>query len=171
MSLPILCLQIFVARICDVSFGTARTILMVKGRTILAGFIGFVEVLIWFVIVREALTSDITSWWVPISYAAGFAAGTLIGGMISHKYISGNYGIQVVLHNESDDVPDIIRKEGHAVSVIKIEGQEKDRVKHMLFIEVNKRNLNDLRKLILSLDPKAFIVVSETKLVQNGFIK
>ena len=41
----------------------------------------------------------------------------------------------------------------------------------MLFIEINKKRIDHLNKLIKSLDEKAFIVVNETKLVQNGYIK
>ena len=170
LTVLILCIQIFFVRICDVSLGTARTIFMVKGRTYIASIIGFIEVLIWFVMVREALTAGIPSWWIPISYAAGYAIGTLVGGVISHKFISGNYTVQAILRNQSDTVPDIIRKEGHAVSTIRVEGRNKE-IKHMLFIEVKKRNLNGLKELILGLDPRAFIVVNETKIVHNGFIK
>ena len=65
---------------------------------------------------------------------------------------------------------DEIRNKGYAVSVIDAKG--KDNVdKYMLFIEINKKNLNNIKAIIKEQDEKAFIVVSETKLVQNGFIK
>ena len=41
----------------------------------------------------------------------------------------------------------------------------------MLFMEINKKSYEQLKKLINELDPKAFLVVNETKIVQNGFIK
>ena len=51
MELLILCLKVFLVRILDVSLGTMRTIVMVKGKTLIASLIGFVELLIWFLIV------------------------------------------------------------------------------------------------------------------------
>ena len=42
---------------------------------------------------------------------------------------------------------------------------------YMLFIEIDKKNLSHVTSIIKKLDKKAFIVVNETKLVQNGFIK
>jgi len=39
-------------RICDVSIGTIRTILVVQGRKYLAGLAGSIEVLIWILAIR-----------------------------------------------------------------------------------------------------------------------
>ena len=41
----------------------------------------------------------------------------------------------------------------------------------MLFIEINNKSFSHIRKIIKEIDPKAFIVVNETKYVQNGYIK
>ncbi len=165
----ILCLKVFLARIVDVSLGTTRVILTVKDKKFYAALCGFFEALVWLTIVKEVLTSELTSIWVIMFYAGGFATGTYIGTFLSNKFIKGTLGLQIVLSNESEEIIDKIRKNGFAVSAIKIKGMEHD--KHMLFIEVNKRSLNTLKKLIQELDPKAFIVVNETKAVTNGFIK
>ena len=67
--------------------------------------------------------------------------------------------------------PGEIRKEGYAVSVIDVKGQDKDKEKYMLFIEIDKKRFDHLRNLIKELDEKAFIVVNETRMVQNGYFK
>ena len=41
----------------------------------------------------------------------------------------------------------------------------------MLFVEINNKRFNHLKKIVKKEDPKAFIVVNETKYVQNGYIK
>jgi len=171
MELLTLCIKVFSVRILDVSLGTVRTISTVKGKTKTASLIGFVEVLIWFLIVREALNTDIESIWIAVSYAGGYATGTLIGGFLSNKFIKGNFGVQVILSENNDKIIDIIRKEGYAVSVIDVKGQDKDKEKYMLFIEIDKRRFEHLKKLIKELDEKAFIVVNETRMVQNGYFK
>lgn len=171
MELLILCIKIFFVRILDVSLGTIRTIVTVKGKTVCASIIGFVEVLIWFLIVKEALNTDETSIFIALSYAGGYASGTFIGGILSNKFISGNLGLQIILSNRSDEIVNTIREAGYAVSVLDVKGKNIDEVKYMLFIEINKKKLNDLKKLIKRLDEKAFIVVNETKLVQNGYLK
>ncbi len=171
MTLFLLCLKIFFVRIIDVSLGTVRTLITVKGRTLLASCVGFIEIFVWFVIVKEALNTTETSIWIAIAYSLGFATGTYIGGYLSDRFIKGNFGVQVVTSNNNHKLIDQLRLEGYAVSVIDIKGQDKANEKYMLFIEIQKNNFEHLKNLIHSIDKKAFIVVNETKYVQNGYIK
>ncbi len=164
----LLCFKIFFARILDVSLGTVRTIFTVKGKNLIASMIGFVEICIWFTIVREALNTDETSLWIMFSYAAGYATGTYIGGILSNKIIKTNFSVQVITGNVA--LAELLRGEGYAVSLIDIKGQE-EKDKYMLFIEIRHKNLDHLKEFIRKHDDKAFIVVNETKYVQNGFIK
>ena len=175
MELVFLCIKIFCCRIIDVSMGTIRTINVVKGKTLIGAVIGFFEVLIWFLIVKDALNTELTgilnSLFIAISYAGGYATGTYIGGMLSDKFIQGNLTLQVILTKNDDELVDAIRKEGYGVSVLDVRGQLNINDKYMLFIEIDKKNLSHVTSIIKKLDNKAFIVVNETKLVQNGFIK
>mgnify|MGYP004480764197 FL=1 len=164
----LLCFKIFFARILDVSLGTVRTIFTVKGKNLIASMIGFVEICIWFTIVREALNTDETSLWIMFSYAAGYATGTYIGGILSNKIIKTNFSVQVITGNIA--LAELLRGEGYAVSLIDIKGKE-EKDKYMLFIEIRHKNLDHLKEFIRKNDDKAFIVVNETKYVQNGFIK
>jgi len=171
MNVLFLCLKIFFARILDVSLGTVRTILTIKEKKILSSLFGLFEVSVWFIVVKEALNTDLDSIFIPISYAAGFAAGTYLGGLISEKFISGNLGVQIVTSGKDKKLIKKVRDNGFGVSVIDVNRHDKEAHKYMLYVEINKKRINELKKLIKSLDEKAFIVVSETKYVQNGYIK
>lgn len=168
--LLMLCIKIFFIRILDVSLGTIRTILIIKGKNITASITGFIEVAIWFAVVREALNTEETSLWVIVAYAGGFAIGTLVGSILSEKFIQGNLGVQVITEHK-DTIIKTLHEKGYAVSVIDVRGKNEDNLKYMLFIEINKKKFDHLRKIIKNLDPKAFIVVNETKYVQNGYFK
>lgn len=165
----LLCLKVFCARILDVSFGTVRTVLTVKGKKGYASIIGFIEVLIWFIIVQEAINTDESSILVAISYAGGFATGTYLGGFISQKLIPGNFGVQIVTSIQNSSMVEILRKEGYAVSVIDVKGQQEEKL--MLFIEIDKNKFDHLQSVVKSIDERAFLVVNETKIVQNGYFK
>lgn len=164
-----LCLKIFFVRILDVSLGTMRTVMTVKGKSLIASLIGFVEVTIWFLVVKEAINTDSNAFWIVLSYSGGYAIGTYIGGKLADKLISGTVGVQAILSNQNDEVIKIIREHGYAVSVMDVKGQ--DNQKYMLYIEINKKRLQHLQQLIKELDEKAFVVVNETKYVMNGYIK
>lgn len=163
-----LCIKIFFVRIIDVSLGTVRTIFSVKGKNIIASLIGFIEITVWFLVVKEALNTDENSLWIVISYAGGFSAGTYIGGILSQKFIQSNLGVQVITPNYN--IIEILRNNGFAVSVLDIKGK-KDEKKYMLYISITNKNYDELERIIKSYDEKAFIVVNEIKNIENGFIK
>ncbi len=164
-----LCLKIFFVRIIDVSLGTIRAIMSVKNKNVIASLIGFFEVTVWFLVVKEALNTDENSLFVVFSYAAGFATGTYIGGIISAKYIKGYMSVQVITDKEKV-LTDVLRKMGYGVSVINVKGKDKSD-KYLLLIQINNNNLDSLKKVINKYDEKAFVIINETKYIQNGFIK
>ena len=168
MNTLFLCLKIFLVRIIDVSLGTARTIIMVRGKGLIASIIGFFEVFVWFLIVREALNTTESGLFIAISYSLGFATGTYIGSIFSEKFIESNLSIEVI--TEKKELADKIRKKNYGVSVLNVNGQE-EIPKYMLVIEIKNKKLNSLKKLIDEFDRNAFIMIKETKLVQNGYFK
>ncbi len=163
-----MCLKIFIARIMDVSLGTIRTVMTVKNKNILAMTIGFFEITIWFLVVKDALSSNDNGLWITFAYASGFSAGTYIGGFIANKFIHGKLSVQIIMNETSNKFIDILRNEGYAVSIIPLGDNNKNK-KYMLFLEIDSRQLDHLRKIIREYDKNAFVVVNETKQVFNGY--
>ena len=163
----LLCLKIFIARLIDVSLGTFRTINTVKGKNLIAALIGLVEIIVWFLVVKEALSTENNSMWIVISYALGFSVGTYIGGIISKLFIKTNLEVQVVLSNNDNNIVKRIRKEGYGVTLVSAYGANSK--KNMLYIQIRNKSLKDLKRLLNELDNKAFIVVNEAKYVENGY--
>lgn len=168
LSIIFLCIKIFFVRIIDVSLGTFRTIITVKGKSLYASIIGFIEVFVWFLIVREALNTDINSIWIAISYSLGFATGTYIGSFLSKTFIEGTLSIQII--TSKYNLVKVIRENGYGVSVINVNGKDEDE-KYMLLIEIKNKSLKHLKSIASSIDKNCFFIVTETKYVQNGYIK
>lgn len=166
-----MCLKIFLARIIDVSIGTVRTVLVVKGNRLLGAILAFFEVFIWFFAAREALNT-IDSILIPIFYAGGFATGTYIGTLISNNYLDGLIGIQIITKsNLALKIIKEIRASGYGVSVIDLKNTQDNISKKMLLIQLNKKRLKEITKIVRRLDPNAFVIINETKYVQKGVIK
>lgn len=159
------------ARILDVSLGTIRTIIMVKGNSIKCTFIAFFEVMVWFIVVREALNTEYTSLWIAISYSAGYATGTYIGSKLSNIFIKGNTTCQVITSKATKNNIKLLRDKGYALTILDIKDYYDGIKKKMLLIEINNTKIKELSKLIRKIDNNAFITFSETKTVINGFIK
>lgn len=167
-----ICLKIFLARIVDVSLGTIRTVLVVKGKNLTPAIVAFFEVLVWFYAAREALNTEIASILIPIFYAGGYATGTYIGTFISTHFVEGLIGVQVITKQSKEPhMLDEIRAAGFGASVIDLKNTHEKSKKDMLIIHLNKSKLKKLTKIIRRNDPDAFVVINENKYIQNGLIK
>lgn len=171
MVIFLLCIKIFFARIIDVSLGTIRTIFTVRGKTLIAGIIAFIEVFIWFVIVKEAMNTELKSLWIIISYAGGYATGTILGTYISKRFINSLITVEIYSSKITEDDVNILRKNGFGVSVVQTKYNYDENDKNILFITLNSKNLNKLKSIVTDIDDKVFMVINESKIVYNGFVK
>ena len=167
----ILCLKIFFSRILDVSLGTLCTIFTVKGKSKTASLIGFVQIMIWFLAVRTAFSSDQGGILLALFYAGGYAVGTYVGGLLAKKLIKGTATVQIVSSSRDDTLINAIRDAGFAISVVNVNPSQFGGEKYMIFAEIDTKRIDELRSLIYSIDSRAFITIQESKLVYNGFIK
>ena len=164
----LLCVKIFLVRILDVSLGTIRTIITIRGKTIIASIIGFVEILVWFLVVKEAINTSTDSFLISISYALGFATGTYIGGLLSKFFIKTNFTLQVI-SNKADTLVNKFRTNNYAVTILDIKGI-KDSPNKMLLLEIDSNKLEDVKNIIKDIDNDAFVIINETKYVYNGYL-
>lgn len=167
----LLCLKIFLTRIIDVSIGTVRMMFVVKEKRFTASILAFTEALIWFLVVREALTFDGSNILIALSFAGGFSVGTYIGGFIAKFFIPGKITLQIFIKKENKEIIKKIRKKGYALTAIEYKGIEEKTKQLMIYININKKQQTKLRKLINELDSTAFIVANESKYVENGYFK
>lgn len=166
MEVLLLCLKIFFARICDVSLGTVRMILVVKEKRFLAMITAFFEVTIWFLVAKEAINNAGNNPFVVLAYAGGFAVGTFVGSYVSSRIINGKLKVQVITKDNSTNIIDEIKKKGFGVSAVLTHDN-----KLMLLMEIDNKKYSELKSIIQEFDETAFITVNETKYVENGFFQ
>ena len=168
----LICLKIFLARIVDVTIGTVRTVLTVKGKVYFPTLLAFFEVFIWFIIAREALNTEINSLVIPIFYSMGYATGTLLGTIISNIFLKGFIGLQVIIKRDiNDKVINTLRRNGFGVSSCELKSFNDKYPKDMLFIQIKNNDLKSVTRIIRKYDKDAFVSISETKYIQNGVIR
>lgn len=166
-----ICLQIFLARLIDVTLGTLRTILIVKGKKNSAAIIAFFEVLIWFLVAKEALDNVDSTLLIPICYAAGFAAGTYIGIRITNKYIEGYVTANITTTKDNYKLIANLREKGYGVSVVGLKNELNNEKKDMLFVSMNKKNIEEIKEIVKNNNKDTFLIFNEVKHIQNGIIK
>ncbi|MBQ7307486.1 MAG: hypothetical protein IJW82_03060 [Clostridia bacterium] len=171
MDILFTCLKIFICRIIDVSLGTVRTISTVRGKTLFASTVGFIEVTIWFLIVQDALKVDVEfplSILVAISYAGGFATGTYLGGKIVKTFIKSTISMQIITSSRDVALLDKIKELGFPMTVCDVYGRNHEDGKYLLYIQIDSKVEATVRKEILAIDNKAYIFVNDIKAKVNG---
>ena len=163
------CLKIFCCRICDVSLGTMRTILMVKERSVFAMIIGFFEVMLWYLVVRDAINFDGPVLLVAISYAGGYATGTFVGGTISKRVFGGHVTVHIVTSSRDNALPTALRREGFGITVLDVNGSEYGEEKNLILADLEKKELARFEALVKATDDKAFVLVQDTKSFLGGY--
>ena len=149
-------IRIFISRIIDVSLGTFRTILTVKGKTLLPTVIAFFEVLIWFFVAKEALLIKSNKMLVAIFYSLGYASGNYIGSIISRKFINSTYEVKV--YNPTNRLINYLTNNNYELHIIR---------KNNLVIYEKSKSLYKLISSINKLSKKSIIYISETKVNNN----
>lgn len=159
------CIEVFMARMIDVSIGSVRTILLVKGKNFLSTILAFIEILIWYFVARQILTTDDMNLAVVLSYAGGYAFGTYVGGLINKYFVKGNLMAFIVTNLDNRMMIDKLKEAGYGVSTLSVEDG-----KLILMIEFKKKALKKLKSLVAELDDNAFVIINESLHVENGYI-
>ncbi len=159
-------LLIMFMRICDVTIGTMRTILVVQGRKYLAGIAGSIEVLIWAFAIRF-IFQNLDQVQNLFGYAIGFGIGNILGITLEQKIGLGYVQLNIISKNASDKIAEALRNQKYGVTVFPAHGYTGDL--SVLVIIAPRKNQKKLISLVESIDSKAFITVQHS-LPYRGFM-
>ncbi|MBU1974935.1 MAG: DUF2179 domain-containing protein, partial [Nanoarchaeota archaeon] len=155
-------LLIFIARILDVSIGTIRVILISKGVKWLAPILGFFEVLIWLMAIKQILT-NISNFMGYLAYGAGFAAGTYIGMLLEEKIRIGKVVVRVITRTEAKDVVETLRAANYPVTTMKAQGRHGPVT--VIFTVVKRETVQRVIDIIHKFNPRAFYTIEDVRYV------
>lgn len=158
-------LMIFGARICDVTIGTIRIILVSRGQKVVAPLLGFIEVLIWIIAIGQIM-GNLDNWVTYLFYAAGFATGNYVGMVIEEKIAMGIVGLRLVTAKPAGDLIIALKENGYGHTHMDANGATGP--VNVLFITVNRKQLKDLVSLINEYNQGAFYTVEDIRLVNKG---
>jgi len=158
-------LLIFCLRLIDVSLGTVRILMAVRGRRLLAGVLGFFEVSIFLVAISQVLT-NIGNWWNVLGYAGGFAVGTIIGMTIENKLAIGLAEVEIVSMGRGTEIAEALRAEGYGATEFLGAGQEN--IVDLVRTVVRRREVPSITAAASVIDESAFITVHEMQRAYRG---
>lgn len=157
--IPIL---IFLARICDVSIGTFRMLMVISGKRLASAALGFVEVLIWVLAVGGAV-KHLDNPVAILAFAGGYASGTLIGMTVENKLAFGYRLVRAINPVSSTPLTANLREKGYAAT--RIDGTGRDGPVEVVFIAIRRRHVPELMEAIAQTAPDAFITIERAERV------
>lgn len=157
-------LLIALARMCDVSLGTIRIILIGKGYKNIAPFIGFFEILIWIIVVSQIMM-NLDRWLYYIAYAFGYAIGTLIGMKLENKLSLGQVILRIITATDSNELIIAFKENNYNFTTVDAKGKFGP-VKIILMI-TQRHLLHNTIKLIELHNPASFYSVEDVRYVKG----
>lgn len=163
---------IFFARIFDVSIGTLRIMFVAKGFKLEAALLGFVEILIWIIVIVQ-IFNNLDNWLNYIAYAGGFASGVYIGMLIEERMKKGVQLFRIVPVKESGILFEKLKESGFRV--VAVDGEDRSGSVKVIFTIAKRSRWQELANLISLYAPNSFYSVEDVRftseLEENPVVK
>jgi len=159
-------LMIFFARICDVSLGTLRIVMISKGQKRIAPFLGFFEVLIWLLAIGKIM-QNLDNWACYISYAGGYATGNYIGMLIEEKLAVGIVKLEIITGSDSGRLINALILAGYGITHHIATGGASGEGVSVIYSVVQRNDVNKVVSLIREYNPTAFYSIGDVRFVNK----
>jgi len=160
--LPVL---IFLSRVCDVTMGTVRVILVGRGHRYLAPLFGFFEVLIWLIVIGKVM-QNLDNWMCYAAYAGGFAMGNFVGICIEEKLAMGTFMIRVITQKQSSELIRSLNEAGYGATNTPAQGARGP--VNVIYCVIHRGELSAVVELIRRFSPNAFYTIQDIRFVKEG---
>ncbi len=155
---------IFLARILDVTLGTVRIIMVSKGFKKIVPFLGFFEVLIWILAISRIM-ENLDNWVCYLAYAVGFATGNYIGLIVEEKLAVGTLLVRLITQKDATTLIELLRAQGFVTTTVEATGN--NQMVHIIFLVVNRSEVDRVVDLILKFNPTAFYTIEDVRYVSH----
>ncbi len=159
---------IFLARICDVSLGTIRSVCVINGRAKAAWLLGFFEVLVWVVAVSKVIQHVHEAPMYAVAFALGAATGNYLGIMVE-RHIAFGQQIVRIFTRKGSEMAGLMRSLGYRVT--EIDGRGRQGPVELLFIEVKRRQAMDVAEIAREIDPECYFIVDDIRMTSAAYVR
>jgi uncharacterized protein YebE (UPF0316 family) len=161
-------LLILIVKIFEITLSTTRIVLITKGERLKGAVIGFVEVIIWVILVSTVLV-DVSNDPIKVFiYALGFALGNYIGSMVEEKIGIGTARVEIIVKEEhGGELVDNIRQHGFGVTLLQGEGMNYRR--NVLISHIKRKRSKEFIDIVRSYQDNVVITISEIKPIYGGY--
>lgn len=155
-------LAIFIAKIIENTLSTLRLIIVAKGKKIFGAILQFIIAFVWVITTGIVVNNIKDDPLKVVFFALGSLIGSYLGSFIEEKIALGQDTITVIIDNRySNKIIKKLMEEQYLVS--KINGQNQNKDVTILLIIIEKKQRQNVIKLIKEIDEKAIITIESIK--------
>ncbi|MGE5279485.1 MAG: DUF2179 domain-containing protein [Deltaproteobacteria bacterium] len=158
--LYVLPLLIFLARVTDVSMDTMRIIFIARGRKAIAPVLGFIQVLIWLMAIRQIFL-NLSNPVCYVAYAAGFATGTWVGILLEEKLAIGVQVVRIITRKDATELLEFLSSRGYGVT--HVDGHGATGHVSIIYTIVRRQEVRRLIEAVTRFNPRAFYTVEDIR--------
>ncbi|MEO0408540.1 MAG: DUF5698 domain-containing protein [Cyanobacteria bacterium P01_A01_bin.135] len=151
-------LVIFLSRLADVTIGTLRISMLVRGYRAIATGLSFVEALLWLFATSKAI-QGVDDPLKFLAFGAGFASGTLLGSTIDGWLALGSCVVRIIAPVESPQVAEALRKLDLEVTVLNASGAKGEM--RLIYSIIFKRRQQEVLETISAVNPDAIVSIDD----------
>lgn len=159
---------IFVLRVADMSLDTLRLLFVMRGRKLIAAAIGALQAGVFIVAVAGVLTRPLNIFTIA-GYALGFGTGIFLGMTVEERLAIGYIMFRVYSPAHGHAIADALRAAGHAST--EFVGQGREGQITVVNCAVKRKEADNVRAIILRVDPDAFITMDDVRPLQRGYFR
>jgi len=170
-SSPLVYLFIFFGKLLEVALSSLRSQLINKGQRIPGAIIALFEYTFWLCITASALTGFADDPAKIVILVLAFSIGNLLGSVIEEKMALGYCSVTGVFMDKATALAaaELVRKEGHALTLIPAEGMN-GAERTAVLTTVKRKNVASVKKLFFTVDSEVVITVQYTQQVKGATI-
>lgn len=163
------CLLVCFSKMIEISIQSLKTVLMVKGQRFKAACLGFVECLIWGLVVSSIISTLGNNISLLLFYCLGYAVGLFLGSTLEKKIALGTSSIQLIANREDSCViTEYLRKHNRGFTVFSGQGS-KDEMDMILIITPRKDVKQILKDVRCMCGHRVFEVTSDVNKFTGGY--
>lgn len=165
----LVCFLICGAKILEISIQSVKTVCMVKGQKAIAAVLGFIECMVWGLVVSSVITTLSDNFMLLFAYCLGYACGLYLGSIIESKIALGTSSVQIMVNNEYiDEVGNYLKEKNHGFTILEGHGSKSEMF--VVIIVLPRKEVKNVMGEIRALcNNKVFMVSSEVSKYTGGY--
>ena len=163
------CLIVCAAKIVEISIQSLKTCMMVKGQRLKAAGLGFLECVIWGLVISTIIGTLGDNLFLLLFYCIGYATGLFLGSTIEGKIALGTSNLQLIANDaNTQKIIEYVKAEGKGYTVF--EGHGSVEKMNMILIVLPRKEMKKILREIRSIcENKVFVVASDVSKYAGGY--